>query len=124
MRVKAPGDGPPPIPAVDETAGTEAPDGIDGVERASGVARSARIAPTSQSGSIDVVAEVSRRLKAGEITASDAVELLIDDIVDRQAGAALADRRALAEELKSLLRKQTETDPYLASRVRRLGNRQ
>ena len=69
------------------------------------------------------MAEVARRLRAGEITAKQAVELLIDDVIARQVGRALADRQTLAAELKELLRRQMETDPYLASKVRRLGNR-
>ena len=119
MRVKPPGDGPPPVAHVDETAPAAAPDSV-AEARATEAVRGA--APTGES---DAVAEVSRRLRAGEITAQQAVEMLVDDVVARHHShlGAAPDRDRIAGELKQLLRKHAENDPYLASKVRRLGNR-
>ena len=123
MRVKPPGapdDGPRPISEVDGPQATDAAAAAGAVDRAAPVDRLARAdGPTGT----DPIADIARRLKQGELSPLEAVELLIDDVVTRQAGAVLGDRRALVDELKELLRRQTETDPYLASRVRRLGNR-
>ena len=123
MRVKPPGapdDGPRPITEVDGANATEATAPAGAIDRAAAVGGVAR---TEGTRGADPIADIARRLKAGELSPAEAVELLIDDVVARQAGAVLGDRRALADELKDLLRRQTETDPYLASRVRRLGNR-
>lgn len=120
MRVKAPGapdDGPPPIPEVGEAAPT------GGAAPAAPVERAAAVDASAAAEAPDPIREIARRIRAGELSAGEAVELLIDEVVERRAGAVLGDRRALAEELKELLRHQVQSDPYLASRVRRLGNR-
>ena len=70
-----------------------------------------------------MIAYVAGRLRAGEMSAQQAVEMLIDDVVERQVGGVTAEHAAMATELKELLRRYSETDPYLASRVRRLGSR-
>ena len=118
MRVKAPGDGPPPLPAIDATGAAEAAARADSVAE---VAPLTGVRPTGAA-EADPIVEVARRLKAGEISAADAVALLIDEVVQRQTEPLGGDRRALADELKAILREQIENDPYLASRVRRLGN--
>jgi len=118
MRVKAPGDGPPPLPAIDATGAAEPAASSESVAE---VAPLTGVRPAG--GSADPIVEVARRLKAGEISAADAVALLIDEVVQRQTEPLGGDRRALADELKAILREQIENDPYLASRVRRLGNR-
>lgn len=124
MRVKPPADGPPaaaPVEGAPEAAATDGVGQVAGAGSAEGAqavqpAESARGATAA-----DPVTEVARRLRAGEIAPREAVELLIDDAVARQVGRATADRQALAAELKELLRRYTETDPYLAAKVRRLG---
>jgi hypothetical protein len=132
MRVKGPGDGAPPISSpdpigeADAAARTEAADAVDGVSKVDAgapVDRAAPVAATSSAKAADPITEVARRLRAGEITAQQALDLIIDDVVERQVGRAVADRRALAAELRALLARQTEIDPYLASKMRRLGNR-
>lgn len=121
MRVKPPGaadDGPPPIEEVGEAEPAAATTATGAVDRAQATTAAMR---TGGSAPADAVTEIARRIKAGELSAGEAVELLIDEVVRQGPGAALGDRQALADELKDLLRRQLETDPYLASRVRRLG---
>ncbi len=118
MRVKAPGGGAPPI---DETAPATGPTAADGVAAPKGTEGVAPARAAEGPAAGDPVADVARRLRSGDLTAREAVELLIDDAVARQVGRATADREALARELKDLLRRYTETDPYLASKVRRLS---
>jgi hypothetical protein len=118
MRVKAPGGGAPPIDGTTPATGPTAADGVAAPQGTEGVAPTRAAEGTTSS---DPVADVARRLRSGDLTAREAVELLIDDAVARQVGRATADREALARELKDLLRRYTETDPYLASKVRRLS---
>jgi hypothetical protein len=118
MRVKPTGGGAPPVDPAAETTGPAAASGIEG---AGSVGEVAQAAGARAAGATDPVADIARRLGAGEISPQEAVELLIDDAVRRQVGQATADRERLAGELKELLRRFTETDPYLASKVRRLG---
>ena len=128
MRVKPPGDGPPPIFESGETAPaapvapTEQTRAAESTKSISGVAPASA---ASGAAAADPVLDVSRRLRAGEITAQQALELLIDGVVARhvQAGGQSGDRERLAGDLKQLLQKHAESDPYLASKVRRMGNR-
>jgi hypothetical protein len=120
MRVKPTSGGPSPI---DPTQGAERVDGAAPVEQGGAVAGVAPTEAAAGAAPADVVSQVARRLREGEISAGEAVELLIDDAVQRQVGRVTSDREALAGELKALLRRYTESDPYLASKVRRLGQR-
>jgi hypothetical protein len=114
MRIKGPTDGPRPPDAVDEAGGVDgldesAPASTGGVERVGG--------PGGPDGT-DAVGEVAARLRAGEITSDEALELLIDDAIQRQLGGAVASEHE--EELRQLLRNYAATDPYLAAKIRRL----
>jgi hypothetical protein len=71
-----------------------------------------------------LVDEVAARLRAGELTPMQAVEILIDDALQRQLGPFSEAHTALAAELKLLLLEQAQSDPYLSSKMKRLGNRQ
>jgi hypothetical protein len=115
MRVKPPSGGPSPVDQARE---------IGGPERAAPPESSGAVAPAAPTGATsgaDPVADVARRLRAGEISPREAVELLIDDAVERQVGGALADREGLAAELKDLLRRLSDSDPYLSAKVRRIS---
>jgi hypothetical protein len=118
MRVKAPTTG--GAPPVDEATPADPADAAAQVGSPDGAREVGAAAKAGDAAATDPVADVARRLRSGEIDARQAVELLIDDAVGRQIGRATADREALARELKDLLRRYTETDPYLASKVRRL----
>ena len=72
----------------------------------------------------DLLDEVTARLRAGELTPMQAVEILIDDALQRQLGPFSQAHTALAAELKLLLLEQAQSDPYLSSKLKRLGNRQ
>ena len=71
----------------------------------------------------DLVDEVAERLRTGELTPIQAVEILIDDALQRQLGPFSEVHTALASELKLLLLEQAKSDPYLSSKMKRLGNR-
>ena len=135
MREKGPGDGARPISPASETvaaAGVESASAIEeaeAVERvedaapAAGAEAVSAVAAVAGAGAADPVAAIAARLRAGEITPRQALDLIIDDVVARQVGRAVGEKSALAAELKTLLRRQSAVDPYLASKVRRLGNR-
>ena len=90
------------------------PERVHGPEAASGVTPSGRAQAT------DVVGRVAASLRSGELTVRQAVASLIEDAIERQVGRALADRPALARELRLLLETWVEGDPALAARIRRL----
>jgi hypothetical protein len=110
MRIKGPGDGPKPPDAVDEA------NAVDGATEATTAAPSA-VDKTSPTGKADPVADVAARLRAGEITTDQAVDLLIEDAIERQLGGVGKD---LAPKLREVLRDYADQDPYLAAKIRRL----
>jgi hypothetical protein len=114
MRIKGPGDGPRPTDAVDEAAPV---DGVDETAPAEteGVAR---VGGTGGPGAADPIGQVAARLRAGEITSDQAVELLIDDAIERQMGGAVP--KDLEPKLREVLRDYAANDPYLAAKIRRL----
>jgi hypothetical protein len=122
LRVKAPGDGAKPVDSTPDAPAAGATGGVAGSQGANDVAPTGAVGGADATAPADVVGDVARRLRSGDLNPREAVELLIDDAVRRQVGKATADRESLASELKDLLRRYTETDPYLASKVRRLGN--
>ena len=124
MRVKPPGDGVPAAPGVDEAAAPDptAPAGEVVEARGAGAVGAVEaVTGTAAAGGVDHVAQVARRLRAGDITVDQAVEELIDEVVARHAAGPAA-RDSIAADLKELLRRQIANDPYLASKVRRMGN--
>ena len=65
-----------------------------------------------------VIEEVSARLRAGEVTRDQAVDLLIDAVIESKAvevGPAVRDK------LRDALRGLVTEDPVLAEKVRKLG---
>jgi len=64
----------------------------------------------------EAIAAIARRLRAGEITSAQAVEILIDEVA-----RTAADPEGTRAKLRELLRRQTEIDPYLLARIARLG---
>jgi hypothetical protein len=114
MRIKGPGDGPRPPDAVDEAAPV---DGVDETAPAD-VGGVARVGGTGGPGEADPIGKIAARLRAGEIGADEAVELLIDDAIARQLGGAVA--KDLEPKLREVLRDYAANDPYLAAKIRRL----
>lgn len=125
MRIKNSGraGGTPPIDDAEETQKAESATPTSSLDRSRATSSIGSTGAVHDPRAASLASDVTRRLRAGEITPREAVELLIDDAVGRQVGRLTADRATLAAELKELLRRYTETDPYLASRVRRLGNK-
>jgi hypothetical protein len=101
---------------VDRTAGVgpAAPAGPGKVEGAR------RTEAAARAGKLDAVGEVARRLRAGEVTVEQAVDLLIEDAIARQVGRAMKGRHDLEGRLRELLKSYTATDPLLAAKIRRL----
>jgi hypothetical protein len=62
------------------------------------------------------LAEVSARLRAGEITAPQAAELVIEAIVRSRVATP-----ELHERLRAVLRRLIEEDPIVAAKVRELA---
>jgi hypothetical protein len=114
MRVKGPGDGPRPPDAVDEAEPVDAVDEATPAETGA-VARVG--GPGGPSGS-DPVGEVASRLRAGEISSDEALELLIDDTIARQLGGAVS--KDLEPKLREVLRDYAATDPFLLAKLRKL----
>src|SRR5437763_1945558 len=121
MRIKPPGDGPPAAGSIDEAGQTEGTSATGAVDAASAAQGAQAVAPATGAqapSGLDPVAEVARRLRVGEISARDAVEILIDDAVARHGAS---DRDEVARELKDLLRRYAADDPYLSSKLRGFG---
>ena len=112
MRIKGPGDGPRPPDAVDEAAP------VDGVDETAPAEEVASVGGPGGPNRNDPIGRIAERLRAGEIDADEAVELLIDDAVERQLGAAAS--KDLEDKLREVLRDYAANDPYLAARIRRL----
>lgn len=68
----------------------------------------------------DRVHGIADRLRRGVLTPSQAVEELIEDAVQRNLPGLQADS-PLTQELRTLLLSYAKDDPYLASRISRLG---
>jgi hypothetical protein len=116
-RIKGPGDGPPRIGETDAIDAPDAVAGPDATEAPSAVAGPQAARATDPT---DAVARVAARLKSGEIDVDRAVELLIDDAIERQVGRAVDANASLAPKLRELLRNYAASDPYLAAKIRKL----
>jgi hypothetical protein len=117
MRVKGP-RGPDGTPKVDEI---DSPSGTREVGEVGG--EYARVEPSKAALPSDTVSRVAARLRAGEITVDQAVDILVEDVVERQVGLAVESAKALGPMLRDLLRQFVAQDPYLQSKVGRLGSK-
>jgi hypothetical protein len=114
-RIKGPGDKPP----VDATEAVESADATSEVQP--GAPASVKGPEAAQrSGTPDAIGYVAQRLKSGEISVDEAVDILIDDAIERQVGRAVEVARDLAPKLREVLRGYASNDPTLAARIRRL----
>ena len=114
MRIKGPGDGVRPPDAVDEAGEVE---GVDESAPAE-TGAVARVGGTGGPTGSDPIAQVAARLRAGEITADQALELIIDDTIRRQLGGAVS--KDLEPKLREVLRDYATSDPFLAAKIRKL----
>jgi hypothetical protein len=62
--------------------------------------------------------DVAARLRAGEITGAEALELLVDAVVRQRVGEAVP---AIKERMRAALRRFLAEDPSLAEKIRQLG---
>jgi hypothetical protein len=115
-RIKGPKGGPRPVGHKGPIAEVGGSSGVDRIAPAEAPA----VSGASNSGALDQVGQVAARLRAGEIDVDRAIELLIDDAVARQIGAATERASDLERELRALLRGYAASDPFLAARIRRL----
>ena len=118
MRIKGPGDGVRPPDAVDEAGQVEGVDDTAPAETGA-VARVGGTGGTGGPTGSDPIAAVAARLRAGEISADEALELIIDDTIDRQLGGAVP-KDFFEPKLREVLRQYATSDPFLAAKLRKL----
>jgi hypothetical protein len=94
--------------------------GATATEAATAVPGVTAVAPLSPALSADRVQSIAERLRRGALTPSQAVEELIEDAVQRNLPGLPSDS-PLSRELRALLSAHAVDDPYLASRISRLG---
>jgi hypothetical protein len=112
MRIKGPGDGPRPTDAVDEAGEVEATDGAASADAVSSVGG------TSGPGGNDPISQIAARFRNGELTSEQAVDLLIEDAIQRQLGGTVP--KDMEAKLREVLREHATSYPYLAAKIRRL----
>lgn len=92
-------------------------------ESASAVAATSAAPAVASTAAADAIADIAARLRSGTLTASQAVEALIQDAVAKNLPGA-APGSKLAEQLRSLLAAYADADPYLAARIKGLGTKE
>jgi hypothetical protein len=113
---KGPGQ-PPELEKPKESAKTDAPGASDFSQALTDPVEKAPQVDAAEASS--AVAEVTAKIKAGELSGAQAAELLIDAVV-RQTAERLAP--ALRKRLRAALQEIVENDPVLAEKVRSLAN--
>jgi hypothetical protein len=78
-------------------------------------------APAAGSLDAGAVQALAERIRRGEISAAQAIEVLIDETV-RRSGCSGGDAEAMGAKLRALLERQAGSDPFLSKRVRRIGD--
>jgi hypothetical protein len=115
-RIKGPTEGPSRI------EGLSGPEAVDAKREIAG-AKSTQldaIGAPADVDALDAASAVAQKLRAGEVTVAQAVELLIEDAIARQVGRALVGQDQLADELRTLLRSYATHDPGVLAKIRRL----
>lgn len=105
----------------DPVAPLQGPQPVRATTAAAPVQRAARVdAPAAAAPAQSAVRlqEIADRLRRGEMTPAEAVEVLIEDAI-REKGAA--PDQALGAALRTALQAHVDSDPQLSARVRRLG---
>lgn len=115
-----------PVGKVAAAAAADAVSEVDRVEQTTAaapvdpLAKVAAVEKTAAAAPADRVASIADRLRRGTLSASQAVEELVEDAVARNLPGLEPDSK-LSQELRALLRAYAKDDPYLASRISRLG---
>ena len=110
----------PAVDAAPAVSGVDATTGVDAVAAASAVDAAQAVTATQKVASSDRVQGVIDKLRRGTLTPAQAVQELIDDVVQRSLPGASPDS-PLVKQLRTLLQSYAQDDPYLASRIERLG---
>ena len=116
-RIKGPSGGPPPV---DEAGAVDAPEGVREPDAADAPSAVGGTEAARSTDATDAVSQVAAQLRSGEIGVDQAVELLIEDAIQRQVGRAVEGGADLAPQLRELLRNYASTDPFLLAKIRRL----
>lgn len=118
--------------AVGKTGGVKPAEAAAPIASTSGVAAAAAAQATGAAQAVhpiaaalravgaDQVQSIADRLRRGVLSPSQAVEELIEDAVQRNL-PGLGPDSTLTQELRALLVAYAKDDPYLASRISRLG---
>jgi hypothetical protein len=99
---------------------TGAAEGVKAAAATEAVAKTAPVGNVARVEVADRVQSIADRLRRGVLTPSQAVEELIEDAVQRNLPGLSGDS-ALLQELRALLSAYAKDDPYLQSRINRLG---
>ncbi|MBL9007942.1 MAG: hypothetical protein JNJ46_27035 [Myxococcales bacterium] len=107
------------VDAAQGVAGVDATARVDAVTAAPAVAAATAVAAAQKVAGSDRVQAVIDKLRRGTMTPTQAVQELIDDVVQRSLPGASPDS-PLVKQLRALLQSYAQDDPYLASRIERL----
>ena len=108
------------VEAAQGVASVDAAAGVAGVTAASAVDATSAVSAAQKIAGSDRVQSVIDKLRRGAMTPAQAVQELIDDVVQRSLPGASPDS-PLVKQLRSLLQAYAKDDPYLASRIEGLG---
>jgi hypothetical protein len=108
------------VDAVQAVGGVDATARIEGVQAAAAIDAAGAVAAAGKVAGSERVQAVIDKLRRGGMTPTQAVQELIDDVVQRSLPGASPDS-PLVKQLRSLLQAYAKDDPYLASRIERLG---
>jgi hypothetical protein len=113
-RTGQPSEGVGETPDVERSGGkfTEA---LGKTESVSGAAPQGQAAPPKKT----LVGDIGQRLESGEITPEDAVDEVVDRVLDDQLGLDASPQ--LRSQVESFMRGQLETDPLLADKIKNLS---
>ena len=103
--------------AVDGPAAVTAKSAIEAAQAPQAVSLVSAVGAASGA---DRVGSIADRLRRGMLSPSQAVEELIEDAVRRNLPGMAMDSR-LSQELRAMLLSYAKDDPYLTSRISRLG---
>lgn len=107
-----------PAGAVRAVEGSER---VESVAAAASVDAAGAVAAAQRVAGSDRVQGIIDRLRRGAISPNQAVQELIDDVVERSLPGVSPDSPLVAQ-LRNLLSAYAKDDPYLASRIERLGS--
>jgi hypothetical protein len=109
-----------PAEAAEQVNRTEGVAGTTAVQAPAAVPSVTAVSPLTPASAADRVQSIADRLRRGALTPSQAVEELIADTVQSNLPGLPSDS-PLSRELRALLSAYAADDPYLASRISRLG---